>query len=444
LVTEFAPRGSLSDAFNDMHDEGTIGDVSVEHQMVMMRQICQGMEMLAIQKVIHRDLAARNVLLFHFDPRDAVATSVKVSDFGLSVGSYGRSHAYAQGTELPHRYLAPEAIKRGRFSEKTDVWAFGVTMWEVLTHGNIPYFEIPRDEDVIAHVLSGGRLQRPEGCPGPLWGIVERCWAVSPAARPTFAQLSALLGGLQPGVAVGGNPPKHASSITEKELAKRLEKISAQEKKLAAQEQQMAAKAKETAEEGATLHRKEQEAEQRQQQLLAKEAGIKRMENEAGARREQLVAEESERQRREKEAAARRKKTAEEGAQGEEEAVKVLREARQKQDIDVILAVMAQHRDSTKVQEQGCFALGSVAYIAATWPTIAEKGGIEAVFHAMTQHSHHEWVQKWGCRVMYMMVDLESAIPAIRKGKAVMDAARNNFPNNSNIQLYLNKVYAKI
>jgi len=86
LVTEFAPRGSLSDAFNDMHDEGTIGDVSVEHQMVMMRQICQGMEMLAIQKVIHRDLAARNVLLFHFDPRDAVATSVKVSDFGLSVG----------------------------------------------------------------------------------------------------------------------------------------------------------------------------------------------------------------------------------------------------------------------------------------------------------------------------------------------------------------------
>ena len=102
LVTEFAPHGSLSDAFGDMHDEGTIGDVSMEHQMVMMRQICQGMEMLATQKVIHRDLAARNVLLFHFDPRDAVATSVKVSDFGLSVGAYGRSHAYAQGLSLIH------------------------------------------------------------------------------------------------------------------------------------------------------------------------------------------------------------------------------------------------------------------------------------------------------------------------------------------------------
>ena len=199
LVTEFAPRGSLSDAFNEMHDEETIGDVSVEHQMVMIRQICQGMEMLASQQVIHRDLAARNVLLFHFDPGDAVATSVKVSDFGLSVGAYGRSHAYVRGVEVPIRYLAPEAIERGRFSEKTDVWAFGVTMWEILTYGKIPYFEIPRDEDVITHVLGVERLQRPGGCPRLLWSIVERCWAASPKARPTFAQLSAMLGG--PGVA---------------------------------------------------------------------------------------------------------------------------------------------------------------------------------------------------------------------------------------------------
>ena len=143
--------------------------------------------------------------------------------------------------------------------------------------------------------------------------------------------------------------------------------------------------------------------------------------------------------------AAKAKETAEEGAQGEEEAVKVLKEASKKEDIDVILAVMAQHRDSTKVQEKGCWALGKVAaYNDATRPTIAEKGGIEAVFHAMTQHSHHEGVQEWGCYVMFWMVDLESARPAIRKGKAVMDAARNNFPNNSNIQIYLNKVYAKI
>ena len=140
-----------------------------------------------------------------------------------------------------------------------------------------------------------------------------------------------------------------------------------------------------------------------------------------------------------------RKKTAEEGAQGEEEAVKVLWEAYEKEDIDVILAVMAQHRDSTKVQEEGCHALGNVAHVnAATRLTIVEKGGIEAVFHAMTQHSHDEYVQRWGCYMMYRMVRLESARPAIRKGKAVMDAARNNFPNNEYIQAYLNNVYAMI
>ena len=114
--------------------------------------------------------------------------------------------------------------------------------------------------------------------------------------------------------------------------------------------------------------------------------------------------------------------------------------------INVILAAMAQHRDSTEVQEQGCWALGSVAANnPANQRTIAEKGGIEAVFHAMTQHSHHEGVQRCGCEVMWYMVGLcESARPAIRKGKAVMDAARNNFPNNRNIKHYLNYIYDSI
>ena len=107
---------------------------------------------------------------------------------------------------------------------------------------------------------------------------------------------------------------------------------------------------------------------------------------------------------------------------------------------------MAQHRDSTEVQEQGCWALRNVAaYNAANRRTIVEKGGIETVFHAMTQHSHDEEVQDWGCYMMYIMVIwCESARPAIREGKAVMDAARNNFPNNNAIQRRLNDVYANI
>ena len=106
---------------------------------------------------------------------------------------------------------------------------------------------------------------------------------------------------------------------------------------------------------------------------------------------------------------------------------------------------MTQHRDSTEVQVNGCWALGNVASNNdANRRTIAEKGGIEAVFRAMTQHSHHEDVQQWGCGMMYMMVYCESVRPAIREGKAVMDAARNNFPNNADIKKYLNDVYANI
>jgi serine/threonine protein kinase len=71
----------------------------------------------------------------------------------------------------------------------TDVWAFGVTMWEILNRGEMPYFQFSRDDDVIAHVLRGGRLERPEGCPDVLWSIIERCWAASPTERPSFAEI---------------------------------------------------------------------------------------------------------------------------------------------------------------------------------------------------------------------------------------------------------------
>ncbi len=161
------------------------------------------------------------------------------------------------------------------------------------------------------------------------------------------------------------------------------------------------------------------------------------------------------------------------------EAIQVLEQAEEKKDIDGILAVMTQHRDSTEVQEQGCHALGNLtqnpanrrtiaekggidvilaamkqhpdstgvqqygclalvnvaAWNDANQRTIAEKGGIEAAFRAMTQHSHHEGVQQWGCFMMCCMVECESARPAIREGKALMDAARKNFPNNFKIRV---------
>ena len=87
---------------------------------------------------------------------DVTTTSVKVSDFGLTVNAYTATHKYVQGGALPIRYLAPESLQRHRYSEHSDVWAFGVTCWELLTNGLIPYYEIIRDEAVLAHVVGGG------------------------------------------------------------------------------------------------------------------------------------------------------------------------------------------------------------------------------------------------------------------------------------------------
>ena len=124
----------------------------------------------------------------------------KVSDFGLTVSTYGATHRTVQSDTIPVRYLPPEALKRNRYSEASDVWAFGVTAFELLSAGMIPCFEISNDNDVIAHVVGGGRLSRPAEASrveyNELWGIVESCWAADAAARPTFAQLSVLLGQL--------------------------------------------------------------------------------------------------------------------------------------------------------------------------------------------------------------------------------------------------------
>lgn len=114
------------------------------------------MEALAETKLIHRDLASRNVLVFKYNPRDPTGTSVKVADFGLTVNTNtGRTHAYVTGGPLPTRWLAPEALRKGRYSEKSDVWSVGVLCWEVATNVDIPFFEKPDDEAVSAHVMQG-------------------------------------------------------------------------------------------------------------------------------------------------------------------------------------------------------------------------------------------------------------------------------------------------
>ncbi|EKX41069.1 hypothetical protein GUITHDRAFT_75028, partial [Guillardia theta CCMP2712] len=153
-----------------------------------MQQIAQGMEHLAEQRVVHRDLAARHVLVMGFDKEDVRRTSVKVAGYGRAAELVDGSDGRVAGRALPVRYMPPECMQRGRCSEKSDVWAYGVTCWEILTSGMTPYYPMT-DPTVIGYVCGGGRLPREHllgGCPDGLWAVLESCWATREEDRPTF------------------------------------------------------------------------------------------------------------------------------------------------------------------------------------------------------------------------------------------------------------------
>ena len=160
LITELAPHGSL-DSFLEQHE----GEVTLQHKLIMLQQVCGGMATLSDSGLIHRDLAIRNVLVFAFDEANPATTRVKITDFGLAMDRLYQTHAYgAQNEDVPFRWMPPEALKKRRFSEKSDVWAFGVTAWELLTDGEVPFAFISSNEAVAERVCGGERLPRPDGC----------------------------------------------------------------------------------------------------------------------------------------------------------------------------------------------------------------------------------------------------------------------------------------
>ena len=112
------------------------------------------------------------------------------------------------GGRVPFRWMPPESLLRRRFSEASDIWSFGVTAWELLSGGNLPYAFIGREDEVAERVCAGVRLARPaDGCTDELWGIVSSCWAAEPGQRPRFTELGVLLASqLRPVAAVAEEP----------------------------------------------------------------------------------------------------------------------------------------------------------------------------------------------------------------------------------------------
>ncbi|XP_076226455.1 tyrosine-protein kinase receptor torso-like isoform X3 [Nomia melanderi] len=146
------------------------------------RQIVTGMEFLSSSRIIHRDLAARNILV-------CAGAIVKISDFGLSRDVYQENLYRKQGNgKLPLKWMAIEALTHQIYTTQSDVWSFGILLWEIVTMGAHPYPDVSMNA-ILKFLKSGYRMGRPFNCSVELYDIMLSCWNVIPQSRPTFTQL---------------------------------------------------------------------------------------------------------------------------------------------------------------------------------------------------------------------------------------------------------------
>ncbi|XP_046625396.1 uncharacterized protein LOC124307595 isoform X1 [Neodiprion virginianus] len=191
LILEYVMYGKLLAYLRDHRTRQDFYNFSEDSAALTSRDltvfgycVARGMEYLASKKIIHRDLAARNVLVDH-------NKLCKIADFGMSrfANEDGEIIETRHGRNaLPIRWMAPESLIYSLFTTKTDVWSFGILMWEIVTLGSTPYPDMTARE-VMRNVQSGYRLERPSHCRSELFRVISRCWQADPDRRPEFQVL---------------------------------------------------------------------------------------------------------------------------------------------------------------------------------------------------------------------------------------------------------------
>ncbi|KAF8560655.1 hypothetical protein P879_02462 [Paragonimus westermani] len=250
LVTEYVAQGNL---LTYLHSR-TRDEVSERHKLQFGLDACRGLAFLEERSIVHRDIAARNILLSGQSPH----MIAKVADFGMArdlahniplpVGIRSptsappsfpnrdmlnadsnpspREHSSSDAdlisnfhnlglhdnAAIPIKWTAPEAVRKRIFTNKTDVWSFGVLLWEIYSYGRIPYPRMMANQ-ALRQIMAGYRMKAPEGCPVEIYRLMRRTWNIDPNDRPTFATLLKELTG-------------HLKNLTEKESSQCVPSVS--------------------------------------------------------------------------------------------------------------------------------------------------------------------------------------------------------------------------
>jgi len=176
MLTEFMANGNLVDFLRSRGRH----QVDPSQLIQFTQDVAEGMAYMESKNFVHRDLAARNILL----DVDLIA---KISDFGLAQVVNQPTKDFMRG-KFPIKWSAPEALRQSQFTNKSDVWSFGVLLWEIFSFGRVPYPRVPI-QDVIKHIEKGYRMDPPESCPRVISSLMSDCWVLDMHLRPSFGEI---------------------------------------------------------------------------------------------------------------------------------------------------------------------------------------------------------------------------------------------------------------